>query len=111
MKINNKDLKIEDAVNFANIDNILLKRRKNYMLLSDYQVDVLKRNNIDFLKYTDIKQLLFDIEELLNSEYDEELDLVSSQLAELSYYRDTKKWEFNSHFYISFFIIWLYSLG
>ncbi len=36
-------------------------------------------------------ELLFDIEELLNSDYDEELDLVSAQISELLYYRDTKK--------------------
>jgi hypothetical protein len=38
-----------------------------------------------------MQTLLFDLEEYLNDEYDEELDLISNQIAELIYYRDTKK--------------------
>ncbi len=98
MKINNKEINIEDAIKYADYDKLLLKRRDNDLLLSDYQIDVLKTNGIDYFEYVNINQLLFDIEEILNIEYDEELDNVSSQLAELSYYKDTKKWECVSHF-------------
>ena len=38
-----------------------------------------------------MQTLLFDIEEILNDDYDEELDLISGQLAEFIYYKDTKK--------------------
>jgi hypothetical protein len=38
-----------------------------------------------------MRELLFDIEEYLSDNYDDELDLVSNQIAELIYYRDTKK--------------------
>ena len=98
MKINNQEINIEDAIKYADYDKLLLRHRDNDLLLSDYQIDVLKRNDIDYFKYANINQLLFDIEEILNIEYDEELDNVSSQLAELSYYKNTKKWETHSHF-------------
>ena len=91
MKINNQEINVTDAINYADVDSLILKRRSNDLLLSDYQIEVLKRNQIDYIKYASINQLLFDIEEILNTEYDEELDNVSSQLAELSYYKDTKK--------------------
>ena len=91
MKINNNEITVNEAVDFANYDNLLLKSIENNILLSDYQVDVLKRNEIDYKNYSTIHQLLFEIEEVLNNEYDEELDNVSNQLAELSYYKDTKK--------------------
>ena len=91
MKINNKDINIEEALNIANINNVLLKHRNNDILLSDYQVDVLSRNGLNYKNYSSCRDLLFDIEEILNDDYDEELDLVSSQLAEISYYKDTKK--------------------
>lgn len=42
-------------------------------------------------KYGSIHELLFDIEEILNDEYDDELDSISKQLAEMAYYRETKK--------------------
>lgn len=91
MKINSTEIDVEKAIEYANYDNQLLKRRENNMLLSDYQIDVLKRNGLDYLNYGSIQSLLFDIEEILNEEYEDELDLVSIQLAEFIYYRDTKK--------------------
>ena len=91
MKIKNEEISVDQAFNFADFDKMLLKRRENNLLLSDYQVYILSRNNIDFNKYADIKQLLFEIEEVLNDEFDEELDIVATQLAELDYYNNTKK--------------------
>lgn len=91
MEINNKDINVNDAVNYAGFDNIILKRRDNNFLLSDYQISVLNRVGIDFNKYSNIRDLLFDVEELLNEIYDDELDLVSNQLSEFIYYNDTNK--------------------
>lgn len=91
MKINNKEINLKDAIIIANHDELLFKHRKNNMVLSDYQINVLNRNGFDYLKYTNIHDLLFDIEEELNNDYDEELDLVSSQIAEFIYYNETKK--------------------
>ena len=91
MIINKKEISINEAINFANYENLLLKRRENDMLLSDYQITILRRNNIDYKKYGSIRELVFEIENLLDEDYDEELDLVSSQLAEYIYYKETKK--------------------
>ena len=91
MKVNKTDININDAIEYANYDSLLFKHRKNGMFLSDFQIDVLKKNNLNYMEYANIQQLLFDVEEVLNNDYDEELDVVSSQLAELIYYRDTKK--------------------
>ena len=91
MRIGNVEIDVNDAIEYADIDNIILKRRKNNLLLSDYQVSVLERNGLNYNNYSTINDLLFDIEEVLSNEYDDELDLLSSQLAELSYYKDTKK--------------------
>ena len=85
------DIKLEEAIKVEDFDNVILKRRKSGILLSDYQINALKRNNIDYNKYGNIHELLFDIEELLNDDYDDELDLVSGQLQEFIYYNETKK--------------------
>lgn len=91
MVINDKEINVKDAIDFANQEELLLKHRKNNMLLSDYQINVLKQNGFDYLKYSNFHDLLFDIEELLNDDYNEELDLVSSQISEYIYYNETKK--------------------
>ena len=91
MIIKNHEVSIGEIVDFANTGDLLLKRRKNGIRLSDYQIMVLDRNGFNYLKYGNIHDLLFDIEEELNNNYDGELDLVSSQIAEFIYYSETKK--------------------
>lgn len=65
--------------------------RENGMLLSDYQVEVLQRNGIDYKKYGSIKEILFEINEILDEENDdEELETVAKELDEKNYYRSKK---------------------
>ena len=91
MIINKNDISLKEAMEFSNYKESLLSRRENGLLLSDYQVSVLNRNGIDYKKYNNIRELLFEIENYLDDDFDEELDLVSSQLSEFIYYTDTKK--------------------
>ena len=91
MIINKKEVSIDDAIKISNYEDLLLKRRENNILLSDYQVSVLKRNEIDYNKFSSIRELMFEIENYLDEEFDEELDLVSSQLSEYIYYNEIKK--------------------
>lgn len=91
MLINKNDVSLKEAMDFSNYSDLLLSRRENGFLLSDYQVSVLNRNGIDYKKYDNIRELLFEIENYLDEDFDEELDLVSSQLSEFIYYTDTKK--------------------
>ena len=91
MKINNVDIDIGEAIKLADVDKMVLKRIKNNILLSDYQMMILKERNFNLDKITNINELLFEIEEYLNNNYDNELDLISSQLAEFIYYQQTNK--------------------
>lgn len=91
MNSNNNEITLEKAINFVNTNECIFKRRENNFLLSDFQIEVLQRNGINYLRYSKIKDMLFDIEEILNDEFDEELDLVSAQLAEFIYYNETNK--------------------
>ena len=89
--VNKKEFSIDEAIKIANYEELLLKRRENGFLLSDYQISVLNRNGIDFNKFINIRDLLFEVENCLDDYFDEELDLVSSQISEYIYYSDTKK--------------------
>lgn len=91
MKINNTELSLSQAIEFSNYEGLLLKRRENSLLLSDYQVSILCRNGIDYRKFSNVRDLVFEIENCLDDNFDEELDIVSSQLAEYIYYNETKK--------------------
>lgn len=91
MMISQKDISLAEAIDFSNYKDLLLNRRENGFLLSDYQISILNRNGIDYRNYNNVRELLFEIENFLDDDFDEELDLVSSQLSEFIYYTDTKK--------------------
>ena len=91
MIINKKEVSINEALEYSDFDNLLLKRRDNNLLLSDYQVSVLSRNGINYNSYSSVRELLFEIEACLDDYFDDELDIVSSQIQEFIYYNETKK--------------------
>ena len=91
MIINGVNVSVDEAINLSNVENDFLKRRDNGILLSDYQISVLDKNNINYKNYNNLSSLLFDIEESLNEEENEELEEISRQLAEIHYYSETNK--------------------
>lgn len=91
MLINGKEVSVEEAIKLSDVESSFMKPRKNGLLLSDYQIEVLSRNHIDYTKYTNTSSLLFEIEEYLNEEENDELDEVSRQIAEMHYYNETNK--------------------
>lgn len=67
------------------------KLRENDLYLSDYQVEVLKRYNLDYHDFSDMKSLLFMIEDILEQSPEELEDLaeVADQISEFNYYNLT----------------------
>ena len=91
MIINGKEISVKDAMELTNVKQDFLKRRENALLLSDYQVDVLKQNGIDYRKYSNLSSLLFELEEVLTEEENTELEEISKQLSEMYYYNEVNK--------------------
>lgn len=93
MKINNENINVNKALELSDYQKLLLKRRENNLLLSDYQISILNINGINYNNYTNMHDLLFAINCILQDNYQEELDLVASQIGEMLYYSETKKWD------------------
>ena len=92
MIVNNKNLDIEKLVKDVYEDKSFIKNRGNGIYLSDNDIEVLKRYDIDYSKYSSLNNLIFDIEEILNYDVDiDDLDEVSRKLSELNYYNNTNK--------------------
>ena len=81
------------------IDDIVMNTHKNMSMnkindnlyLSNNQIDILDRYNIEY-KSKNIEELLFELDEILNNENDyEDLEKLSLELAEFNYYYNTKK--------------------
>lgn len=93
MEFKGKELNVDELVNDLNLEDNFLKFRGNDIYLSNNQINILKRNKIDYKKYSNLSSLIFDIEDYLNSEeeIDEELDNLLLELSEINYYKNTKK--------------------
>lgn len=92
MRLNGKDINIEDIITEVDIDKNVPKKRNNNLVLRDSQIEVLKKYNINYETHTSLKSLIFEIEEILNYETDlEDLEQLSEELEEMSYYNYTNK--------------------
>lgn len=92
MEVNGKKLDIDSLTKDVYNDKSMIKMRGNGIYLSDNQIEVLKRYDIDYKKYISLNSLIFEIEEILNYETDlDDLEEVSKSLSEINYYNNTNK--------------------
>lgn len=92
MIVNGNKIDVDKLTKDVYDDKNMMKMRAKGIYLSDNQINVLKKYNIDYNKYTSIKSLIFDIEEILNDETNlTDLEEVSEKLSELNYYNYTNK--------------------
>lgn len=92
MKLKDKELDVNDLTKNIYDDKTMLKMRGNGIYLSDNDIEVLQRYNIDYTKYNSLSSLLFDLEGILNEETDlDDLEEISTKLSEINYYNNTNK--------------------
>lgn len=75
----------------SEINNNMHIYTANGLYLSNKQINVLEKNNINYLQFQNIKQLIMYLERILSEEINEELDNLSTELSEFSYYHDFNK--------------------
>ena len=72
--------------------NSFIKEVKENIYLSNDDINILKRYNIDYMKYINMKELMFDLEDYINNnETDEDLEELLVKLSEYNYYFKTNK--------------------
>lgn len=81
---------IEELVGLKDNDKNMLKARNNGLLLTDNQISLLERYNIDASKCGSMSELLYMIDQVGDPE-DDELTYLAEQLSEIKYYKDTRK--------------------
>lgn len=65
----------------------------NNLMLTNKEIEILDRYKINYLKCNSLKEILFEVEEILNDMdiVDEELDQISQSISERDYYQNTNK--------------------
>ena len=84
---------IDKFINETINDNKLNKI--NNLYLSNKQISILNKYNIDYKNKVDIAALIFEVEEYINENYLyedlEDLEVLSNELSEFNYYYNTNK--------------------
>ena len=83
-------MNLEDLIS-STINNNTLVKVNEKIYLTKYQIEVLDRFHIEYNYCSDIKEIIFLIEDILDTDYDEELDELAKNLQEFSYYNFTNK--------------------
>ena len=87
-----KEYDIDDLV--GNIDfNSGSFQNVNGMMLTNHEIEVLDRYKIPYKKCNSLKEVIFEIEEIIEDSdiVDEDLDYISSTISERDYYQNTNK--------------------
>ncbi|HAB67552.1 MAG TPA: hypothetical protein DCE23_09325 [Firmicutes bacterium] len=82
---------IEELVGLKDNDRNMLKTRANGLLLTDNQVGILERYNIDASKCGSMTELLYMIDQVDDTDDDDELTYLAENLSETNYYQNTRK--------------------
>ena len=63
------------------------------LMLTNHEIEVLNRYKIDYLKCNSLKEVLFEVEELIGDMdiVEEDLDSISQSISERDYYQNTNK--------------------
>lgn len=82
---------IEELVGLKDNDKNMLKVRSNGLALTDNQVGILERYNIDASKCGSMTELLYMIDQIDDTDDDDELTYLAETLSETNYYQNTRK--------------------
>jgi len=86
-----KEYNIEKLVSEINFNDNFIGYNNKGIILTNREIEVLKRNNIEYQKYSSVSELLYEIDEILNETDDDELEITANNISERNYYLNTKK--------------------
>lgn len=88
------EIDLEKLVNEMDFKSGEFVTCKNGLMLTNMEIDVLKRYGVDYEKCSTLKEIIYLVEDILNeddaSDLDE-LEYVSSTISERDYYQNTNK--------------------
>lgn len=87
----NKEYNIKELLGSIDFNKNKLTKVNDKLMLTNYQIEVLKRFDITPENYSSLSSIICDTEEVYEETLDEELDNILSELQERNYYENTNK--------------------
>lgn len=86
-----KDYNLNDLLNNIDFESNRLVKINNKLYLTNYQIEILNKYNIDYKSLGNLSSIIHVAEEILEEDDYEDLDEIIKELAERNYYENTNK--------------------
>lgn len=86
-----KDYNINDLLNNIDFESNRLVKINNKLYLTNYQIEILNKYNIDYKSLGNLSSIIYVAEEILEEDDYEDLDEIIRELSERNYYENTNK--------------------
>lgn len=86
-----KDYNLNDLLNNIDFESNRLVKINNKLYLTNYQIEILNKYNIDYKSLGNLSSIIYVAEEILEKDDYEDLDEIIKELAERNYYENTNK--------------------
>ena len=86
-----KDYNLNDLLNNIDFESNRLVKINNKLYLTNYQIEILNKYNIDYKSLGNLSYIIYVAEEILEEDDSEDLDEIIRELAERNYYENTNK--------------------
>lgn len=86
-----KDYNLNDLLNNIDFESNRLVKINNKLYLTNYQIEILNKYNIDYKSLGNLSSIIYVAEEILEEDDYEDLDEIIKELAERNYYEKTNK--------------------
>ena len=86
-----KDYNLNDLLNNIDFESNRLVKINNKLYLTNYQIEILNKYNIDYKSLGNLSSIIYVAEEILEEDDYEDLDEIITELAERNYYENTNK--------------------
>ncbi len=86
-----KNYNINELLNDIDFESNKLVKINNKLYLTNYQIEILNKYNIDYKTLGNLSSIIFTAEEILEEDNYEDLDEIIKELSERNYYENTNK--------------------
>ena len=86
-----KDYNLNDLLNNIDFESNRLVKINNKLYLTNYQIEILNKYNIDYKSLGNLSSIIYVDEEILEEDDYEDLDEIIRELSERNYYENTNK--------------------
>ena len=86
-----KNYNLNDLLNNIDFESNRLVKINNKLYLTNYQIEILNKYNIDYKSLGNLSSIIYVAEEILEEDDYEDLDEIIRELAERNYNENTNK--------------------